>query len=253
MNRFGNIGGHVERNLIAHALGKIPAQFFHGFLDVLGHLHRVGSRKHIDTQHGSIASVDSTLRIIRGCLERNPGYIAQPDNRTVGIGTDNDFFELADIRQTSACGYRDGDIGTGHRLLSEHSGCSLAVLVLQSGLNILDGQSEMGQFVGLNPNLHGIITATDIRNAAYAGNTAQEVLHIKCGKIAQIDFIKTRVVGSQTDGHQLTRRLFFYGNTILNDFGRQTGFGQLQTVLHFNGSQICIGRNIKSHRGRKTS
>ena len=64
VNGFGNISRHVEGNLIAHPFREICTDFLHSSLYALRNLHGIGPGKHIDTENGSILTVDATLRAI---------------------------------------------------------------------------------------------------------------------------------------------------------------------------------------------
>ena len=64
MNRFGDISGHIKRNLIVQPLREILADLFHGFLYPPGNFHGIGTRQHINAKYGSILTIDATLRTI---------------------------------------------------------------------------------------------------------------------------------------------------------------------------------------------
>ena len=162
MNRFRNICSHIERYLVTHSFGEVPADFLHGFFHAFCYFHSVGSRQHIDGQYRRILFVDGTLGVIRLCFERDAGHITQTDDGTVGIGTDYDFLKLAYGRQTSLGSDGNGHVQSLYRLLSQYTGCRFAVLVFQCVLQVGHGQAEIGQFVGLYPYLHGVIAASDV-------------------------------------------------------------------------------------------
>ena len=80
-----SVGSHIERNLVRNTLRKIAADLLHLGLHRLGHLHCIGSRKHLDLQHGGITAVDTAFGIVGRCFERNARHVFQADDRTVGI------------------------------------------------------------------------------------------------------------------------------------------------------------------------
>lgn len=57
------------------------------------------------------------------------------------------------------------------------------VLVFQRFLKVGDRDAEVGEFVGLYPNLHGVISAAYLRNAPYARDTPQKVDYIERGEV----------------------------------------------------------------------
>ena len=201
MDRFGNVGSHIERNLVRDTLRKIAADLLHLGLHRLGHLHCIGSRKHLDLQHGGITAVDTAFGIVGRRFERNARHVFQADDRPVGVGPHDDVLEFADRRQTPL--RRDGDrhVDAVHGGLPQHAGGRLAVLVFERRLQILDRQPKVGQFVGHDPYLHGVITAADVRNAAHAGHAAQHVQHVERRIVRKVDFIELGVGRKQGYGH----------------------------------------------------
>ena len=253
MDGFRDVGGHVERYLIRQPVGEIPADFIHGLFHAFCHVHGIGTRQHVNAEHGSVAAVDAAFRVVGLCFERDARHIAQADERTVGVGAQHDFFKLADGGQAAFGGDGDGDVQSFDGLLAEHSRRRFPVLVFQGVLQVLDGQSEVGQLVGLHPNLHGVIAAADVGHAPHAGDAAQHVHHVDGGEVAEVNLVKLGVVRREADGHQLAGRLLLHGDAVLDDFGRQAGFGQFHTVLDFHGGQVRVGRDVERHGGRESA
>ena len=61
MDRLGNISRHIERNVVFQTFREVPADFLHRLFHVIGYFHSIGTRKHVDTQYGSITSIDTTF------------------------------------------------------------------------------------------------------------------------------------------------------------------------------------------------
>ena len=210
MDRLGNIGSHIKRYFVIQSFRKVPTDLFHGLLYIVGHFNGIGTGQHINTEYCGILSIDTTLRIIGRSLERYTRHIPQTDNGTVRIGTYYDIFKLTDSGKTTLRSNRDGDIQPLYRLLTEYTGSRLTVLVFQCVLQILYGKTEICQFIGLRPYLHGIIPATYIRHTPHTGNTTKHIEHIDSSKVTQIDFIEFRIGRSQTKRHQLTGCLLLH-------------------------------------------
>ena len=248
-----NIGGHVERNLVGDAFGKVAADLFHLFLDRFGHLHGISTGQHVDIQHGCIAAVDTALGIVRLGFERDASHVAQPYQRAVGVGPDNNLFKLGYRRQPPLGNDRGCHVDVADGLLSQHAGRRFAVLVFQGLLQIFDRESEVGQTVGLYPYLHGIVTAAHVRHATHTLDTAQHIYHVEGGIVAQVDFVEFGVARPQRDGHQSARSLFLHRDTVLHHLGRQTGFGLFHSVLYLDGRQVGVGRNVEGDGGREAT
>ena len=170
------------------------AYLLHCLLHVFCHFHRVCTGEHVYAEHGSIAAVYSTFGIVRLRFERNAGYVSQAYERTVGIGPQYDFLKLANRRQTSLCRDWYREVESLYGLLAQYAGRRLAVLILQRGLQILDRQPQVGQLVGLHPDLHGVVAAAHVRHAPHSRYSPQQVDHVECGKVAEIYFVKLFIV-----------------------------------------------------------
>ena len=240
-----DVGGHVERYVIGHSVRESFADFRHLSLDIISDLNSVGTRKHKDVHHSSVAGVYTALGVVRLGLKRDSGDIPETDDRAIRTCPDNDVLELFDRRKPAWSRDRNGHIHIRDRLLSENSGSRLAVLILQGVLKILDRYSEAGHLVRLHPDLHRIIAASHVRNYSHTGDTPQAVLNIQGGVVAEINFIKFRVIRHHRDCHQLAGGLLFHRNAILYDFCRESGLRQLHPVLNLNRGQIRICGDVE--------
>ena len=137
--------------------------------------------------------------------------------------------------------------------MTQHTGSRFPVLVFQGLLQVFDRESEVGQSVGLNPYLHGVVATADIRHATYALDTSQHIYYVECRVVTQINLVEFRVVRQQRNGHQLARSLLLYRDAVLYHLGRQTGFGLLDPVLYFYGRQVGVGRYVEGDGCRKTT
>ena len=75
MDRFRDVLRHIKREVIFQSFREVLANLCHLFFYAFGYFHCIGARKHIDSQYGSIACIDTTFRIVRLCFERNTGYV----------------------------------------------------------------------------------------------------------------------------------------------------------------------------------
>ena len=80
MDGLRDVGGHVERNVVGHAVREALADLGHLRLDLVGDLHGVSSGKHKDVHHCGVAGVDAALGVVRLGLKRDPGHIPEADD-----------------------------------------------------------------------------------------------------------------------------------------------------------------------------
>ena len=118
VDRLRNIFGHIERKQILHAVREVLGDILHGILNLLCHLHGVGSRQHINTQNRCIAAIQSTLRIVRLSLQRYPRHITHANERTVRIGFDHNVLEILGCRKSSLSRQRNRNIDILNRRLA---------------------------------------------------------------------------------------------------------------------------------------
>ena len=175
------------------------------------------------------------------------------DDRPVGVGPHDDLLELVDRRQTALGRDRNRDVDPPDRSLAEHAGRRFAVLVLEHRLQVLDRQPQVGQLVGLHPDAHGVVAAADVRHAAHAGHTAQQVEDVEGRIVRQVDLVEFRIRGEQRDGHQPAGGLLLDRDAVLHHLSGQARLGLFQPVLNIDSSQIGVGRDVEGHRGGETA
>ena len=253
MDRLGDVCRHVEGYLIRDPLGEGLADIIHHVFDPAGHLDGVGTGEHGDIEHGGVASVNAALGGIGRSLERHPCNILHTYDRTVIVGAEHYILEFGHRRQTASRHDRHSAVYAIDRRLAEDTGGRLAVLVLEGVLQVLDREAHVGEFVGFDPYLHRIVASADVADATHAGDSPQQVEDIERGVVAQIDLVKFRIVGENSNGHELSGGLFLDGYTVLDDFGGKTALGLLDAVLDVDRGQFGVSRDVESHQGREAT
>ena len=80
MYGVGNVGGHIERDVVGHSLRETRTDFLHFGPYVFSDLHCVCSGEHIDVDYCCVTAVDSALGVVGLGLKRNPRHIFQSDD-----------------------------------------------------------------------------------------------------------------------------------------------------------------------------
>ena len=106
--------------------------------------------------------------------------------------------------------------------MTEHTCSRFAVLILEGALYVLHCEAKVGELVGLHVDLHGVVAASDVADAAYTWHAAQKVEYVEGGVVTQIYLIVFGVVRHQSYGHELVGCLFFHADTVLHHFGGQS-------------------------------
>ena len=93
------------------------------------------------------------------------------------------------------------------RLLANCAGGDLNILFPDRGNDVTRCQISFGNFVGMQPDAHGVIARTEDLHAAGAGNARQHILHLQGRVIAQIDLVILIVGREKVHNHGEVWRL----------------------------------------------
>ena len=134
------------------------------------------------------APLITAVAIFRLCAHLDAGDIADPHERAVGIGTQNDIGEFLRPRQPSRGLDIDLELLVGRRRgRADATQRGLDVLALHRGNDVVGRQIEFGQPLRIEPDAQRIIQRTeqhDLTDALYA---RQRVNDVDDRIIAQID------------------------------------------------------------------
>ena len=192
-------------------------------------------------------SVDARLRAVILRTESHPGNVLQYHARAIGIGAQQDAFELRNGAQGRAPLHDDVELLPGHRWCgADLSNRHLGVLILNRCRYVCRGEVKAVQFVRVQPHAHGVLTAEHVRfaNAGYASNRIE---HAGRNVIAQCHFIEAVVHGREREEHHEVAGGLRDDDALLLHRLRQARKGQLHFVLHLDlrGIRICAGAEIQ--------
>ena len=100
-DRRGNEDRRVEEHRVGQIGGEARRQRVHGIANLFRHLDCVGSRRLINADCGRRRTVETAIAILRLSAHFDPGDVADADDRSVGIGAQDDGGEFLRPRQAA--------------------------------------------------------------------------------------------------------------------------------------------------------
>ena len=123
-------------------------------------------------------------------------------------------------------------------------GC-LEVLLFDRGDDVRRGQTEFGQLIGLDPNSHAIVSTTEKVHLRDPGNPQQLVAQIDAAVVDEEVGIIGVLRRVERDEHQDAGALLLDGNSLLNDFLRQSGLSRRDPVLSEDVCNVLVRADFK--------
>ncbi len=158
MDRVGDEDGGVVGDLPGEIHGKALLQPRHEFSHCAERIDRVRARRLIDGDGRRRRTIEARLAVEVGGAELQPRHIAQPQDRAVRIGANDDVFEFGDGGQ-AALG-RNVELQllvVGDRTGADATDGGLQVLALNRVDDVAGRQVEAGQAVRLDPGADRVI------------------------------------------------------------------------------------------------
>src|SRR5207245_10509226 len=139
---------------------------------------------------------------------------------------DHDVLEVREARQTPLRQHRVRELlAGGHRIAAELAGRVHGVLRLQGGGDLVHGDVELRQRVGIDPEPDGVLRGAEDQDLADAGHPCHRVVDVDVRVVGE----EQRVVGTlgrvqreepQRAGHRLDD-----GDALVDHVGRKLGGG----------------------------
>ena len=114
------------------------------------------------------------------------GDVLDPHDAAVGSGADDDLLELLGRCQPSLRPDRVGELlPLRRRLAADLAGRIHGVLRLDRRDDLGDGDRQLRQLVGLDPQPHRVLAGAEDLDAADAGNARQLIVEVDVGVVGQ--------------------------------------------------------------------
>ena len=133
----------------------------------------------------------------------------------------------------------------GGRLLAQHPGRGVEVLVADGVGHVEHGHVQRRQLLRVEPDADAVVAhalVVDLRNPVDAEQLVQDV---DGGIIAQVDVVVAAVRRVEADDVQDVGRLLADGDALVLDRGRQQRHGQLHAVLDHDQGGVQVGADVE--------
>ena len=218
----------------------------YNFLNAFNGLHRVRVRSKLNTETDSgitIVLCDNVICLLSRFNSRN---IFHANERTFAVRFDYNVAKLLDGRKSSLNFARELFFLTlSDRHRSDCTGGGLQILFAECVGNVGNSQIEFCEFIGVQPNSHGIIRAENL-NVADAADTFNFVHQINI----RVIFHESAVVSSfgrikrNEQSHFVGR--FFCRHALSLNVRRQTCICNRDVILNFNRVHIAVRTDFKN-------
>jgi hypothetical protein len=238
-------GLHHRRDVIGNVIGDIggkePRQLLHlGFDRASGGKRIAGWRQQHRKTRGRLA-VEPRGELIAHAADFDPGDIAHPDGRAVGIGAQDDRAEF--IRRTQLAFHeyeRRYLLLRRARFGADTSRCDLCVLGIDRLGHVVRRQAVADKPGGIDPDPQRALGGIK-RSPPDAGDAPDLAEHVPYHEIAKPNLIEAVVGGPQRDDLQHRARGFLDQNALLDDGARQPRFDPLDAILDLDRRQAGVG------------
>jgi len=239
----------IKRNLVFQSGRKRLAQFSQLGLDTAGHLQRIGAGQLIDRDRSARRRVESRVVGIALGAQLDARHVLDAGHSSAGGRLDNNVLEFLHVAQPPqrVDGVLKGGSGRRRRC-TDLARRNLHVLLAKRGDDILGRQIASLQFVGIQPDPHGIVASPKDRHLADAGDPGQLVPEVDVRVVAQVDRIEAGV--GRREGNQLDdlRGLFLDRDPLPAHLLGQLGLGDRHAVLDQHGRHVHVGADVEGDR-----
>ncbi len=238
--------GGVERDVIRHVRREGLGELVHPRANIFCRLNGVGAGELIDSHDGRRLAFKAAIEVVGLCAELDAGDVPEVEDRAVGVGAQDDVAELLRGDEASLGADGVGELLTsGDRLAADLAGWVYGVLRLQGSADLRDGDAELGELVGLDPDAQGVLAGAEDLDAGDALDAGDFV-----------DQVDVRVVGEEgavvggvrrRDGQQHQRRGegLVHGEAGDGDLGGQLALRLVDAQLRENLVGVGVGRHIE--------
>ena len=154
------------------------------------YFERIGPRRLIDRDTGSLPAVEGEILTVSLCADLYPADIAYLRDFTIVAGFDDYFFKFCDVGKPAlqVDGILKVDAGRRRRC-PDLAGSDIPALLLQRMYDILGVEAARLEFVGIEPDAHRILAGAEHIDVADARQSRQFILEIDRGVISQIEAV----------------------------------------------------------------
>ena len=231
-----------------HARRKRLLQLVHPRLEELADIERVGAVAQVDEDERRRLAVESGDLVIVARGERHRGDVLDADQGAVVVGPEDHVAEFLRRREPALRRHGDGELGAGRRrLAAEAAGRVGGALLAHRARDIADGEAELCQTIRIDRNRHRELELSEDAGTADARDPLDLVLDVELGVVGQIRRIELAILRIERGREEQIALCLRDHDAVAADLFGQLRLGQLDGVLHVDGGQVLLPRDVEVH------
>ncbi len=244
--------GRVVRRGPLHVVREARRQLGHFSAHRVREIDGVGARRLENTDADRVLIVELRAQRIAAGAHLDTRHVAQPHQRAVVRGFQDDIAELLLVFEAARGVDREQKVGLFlQRFSAELTGRHLHVLLLHRRDHVGGGQAARGDLVGIEPDAHRIFACAEDLNLAHARQARQLILHLQRGVVAQVERVVLAVRREHMHYQRQRRRHLLGGDAEAAHILRQACFRLGDAVLHLHLRLIGIGAGAEGDGGHQ--
>ena len=224
--------GGVERGLHLETRREGRDVGIHEFARHVGDLERVTAGKLVDGNDRGGVAVEASGDVVGLGAEFDTCHVLHLHDRTVLVGADHDVGELLLGDQTARGTDRESHLLAGrHRLRAGLARRIHRVLLIDSVVDLLRRDVEVGELGRIKPEAHRIGTRSEDRDARDTGQTGERIDDVDVGVVGEEDRVIPVIVGVEGKADQRRGRRLDDVDALLDHLLGKLGLGLRLTDL----------------------
>ena len=222
----------------------LEAAHFRG--DEVGGGQCIGARlqENADQCRGLAVDAAAELVILRGQLDA--GDVLQPQQRAIGVGTDDDVLEFRGLRKTALGGDGvDQFLSSAAGRLADLAGGKLRVLLVERTYQVAGRDLQLRHAVRTRPDAHGIVLGTEDLHVGGARDALERIEHVQCHVVRDEQVVVTAVGRGEGNHLQEGGGALLDSDTLAPHFLRQARFNLFDAVVDVERGGIDIGADLE--------
>ena len=218
--------GHRRRGVqgdgVVEVGRKALLQLRHRRPDTVGDGDRVRAGRLEDAEDERRLSVVAPELVVGQRAELDAGDVAEPHRRTVRVEPHGDVAELLGGEEPPLGAHGIGELlAARSRLRAEAARGVHVVLRLDGGGEVRDGETELGQLVGLDPDAHRVIRGPPIEDLTHAGHAVERIRQVDGGVVSDEERVEAALRRVERDPQQWKTGGLLERETVARHVGRQ--------------------------------
>ena len=212
-------------------------------------VERVGRRQQRDAHPSRFELEEAQVGGVLLGAELDPAHVLDAHERASLAGLHDDVLEFIDLGEPSdrAHAHREHLAGLGG-LVAERAGRHLHVLLAQRVQHVAGCQASGRELAGIQPQPHRVAPLAEDDHVAHARHALEGIADVQIEVVADVQVAVAVVPAEEADPAHEPGGHLGHGDSVGTDVGRHPPEGGVDAVLHVDGGQVVIARDVEGDR-----